>query len=72
MEVTVVEEPAPVLLPAAETHETQAALSGQAPAMQLPAASPEMVTSQMRESAAQDAEAWAQILRAWIAEEERA
>jgi flagellar M-ring protein FliF len=40
-------------------------------ALQLPASRIEIIAGQLRESATQDAEAWAHVLRSWLAEEER-
>lgn len=48
---------------------SNAALAGGA--LQLPASRIEIIAGQLRESATQDAEAWAHVLRSWLAEEER-
>lgn len=59
-----------VTLSAAAQENAKADSSGGV--LQLPASRIEVIASQLRESATQDAEAWAQLLRSWIAEEEKA
>jgi hypothetical protein len=46
--------------------------SNQAATLQLPPARVERITTELRESVARDAELWAGVLRAWLAEEEKA
>ena len=44
----------------------------QSPALQLPPARVDVITTQLRESMARDADLWAGVLRAWLSEEEKA
>jgi flagellar biosynthesis/type III secretory pathway M-ring protein FliF/YscJ len=69
-----IEAPAPaydrVSLSHAAHSQTEGTASSQT--LQLPPPRVEVITSQLRESVTRDAELWAGVLRAWLAEEENA
>jgi flagellar M-ring protein FliF len=64
-------EAVPVSAAGRETVNINANPAPTAGAFQLPASRVDVIVTQLRESATTNADAWAQVLRSWVAEEER-